>query len=140
MVRRIVLGSAACLLIVALQVTNALAKPKKHTFKATPDEVYQAALKVIAEHHKVQFANKEERLISFRSGMSMSSRGFECNASVETGKEPNETVLVINVQKTGGQIIAWGGGDRLAKDIFKWVQEELDKKATQKQAEPPPHH
>ena len=126
------LKSAVCLLLSLLLPVPALAKPKQRAYKAAVEQVYDAALKVIKEHHKVQFASKEERLISFRSGRSMSSWGFECNASVEATDNPSESLLVINVQKTRGQLFAWGAGDRLATDIFKWVQEELQKKAKEK--------
>jgi hypothetical protein len=116
-----------CALSLALLIISmgTQASPKKRTFKASQDQVYSAALKVIAEHHKVQFSSKDERIISFHSGTSMSSWGFECNAKVERGAEPAEAVLVINVQKTEKQMFAWGGGDRLADDIFKWTQAEI---------------
>src|SRR6267154_4527380 len=88
-----------------------IAAPKSHTFKAEPADVYTAALRSIASHHKVQFTDEKGGIISFKTGMSMSVRsGMDCNASIRSGRRPGETELVINVQKTGGQIIAWGAG------------------------------
>ena len=106
----------------------ATAKPKSHTFKAEPSQVYASALRSIASHHKVQYTDEKAGIISFKTGMSMSAVGLDCNASIRPGKGPGETEMVINVQKTGGQMFAWGAGDRLAADIFKWVQEDLNEK------------
>ena len=59
---------------------------------------------------EVQYSSKDERLISFHSGTSMSSWGFECNARVEEGTQRGEAILVINVPKNQKQAFAWGGG------------------------------
>ncbi len=99
------------------------AKPKSHTFEAEPTQVYAAALRSIASHHKVQYTDEKSGTISFKTGMSMSANGLDCNASIRPGKKQGETEMVVNVQKTNGQMFAWGAGDRLAADIFKWVQE-----------------
>lgn len=103
------------------------AKPKSHVYKATPEQVYASALRSIALHHKIQYTDEKSGVISFKTGLSMSAKGLDCNAIISKGK-PGEAEMIINVQKTNGQVFAWGAGDRLAEDIFKWVQEDLDKK------------
>ena len=113
------------LVTLAVLSVAATAKPKSHTFKAEPAQVYASALRSIASHHKVQFTDEKAGIISFKTGMSMSAVGLDCNASIRSGKGSGETEMIINVQKTG-QMFAWGAGDRLAADIFKWVQEDLN--------------
>ena len=119
------------LVVLATLSLAADAKPKSHTFKAETAQVYASALRSIASHHKVQYTDEKAGIISFKTGMSMSANGLDCNASIRPGKTQGETEMVVNVQKTSGQMFAWGAGDRLAADIFKWVQEDLDSKKTE---------
>jgi len=122
--KRLMVGFVA-LAVLSVAVT---AKPKSHTFKAEPAQVYAAAVRSISSHYKIQYTDEKTGIISFKTGMSMSAVGLDCNASIRLGKGSGETEMVINVQKTGGQMLAWGAGDRLAADIFKWVQEDLNEK------------
>lgn len=83
------------------------AKPKSHVFKATPEQVYVAAARSIALHHKIQYTDEKSGVISFKTGLSMSAKGLDCNAIISKGK-PEETEMVVNVQKMNGQLFAWG--------------------------------
>jgi hypothetical protein len=113
--------------LLAFFATTASAKPKKHEFSATPQQVFDAAYKVARENHRVNFTDEKNLTFEFHTGTSLSSWGFDCNASVEPTKAG--AILVINVQKTDGQLIAWGGGDRTAEKFFKMVTDELAAKS-----------
>jgi hypothetical protein len=102
------------------------AKPKSRIFDASPQAVFEAAYKVAREHHTVSYVDEKNWLITFHTGTSFSSWGFNCNASVEPVEE-GKARLTINVQKTEKQLFAWGAGDRLADDFFNWVRQELEK-------------
>lgn len=105
---------------------SAAAKPTKKIFKATPERVFEAALKVAREHHVVSEVDDKRFAFTFKTGTSMASWGFLANAFVEKDEE-GRTVLTVNVQKTRGQLMAWGAGGRTADKFFKWVEEELAK-------------
>jgi hypothetical protein len=108
----------------------AKAKPKTKVFNAPAERVFEAAHKVAREHHRISYVDEKRMTLQFHTGTSMSSWGFDCNASVEpigNGKAR----LTINVQKTEKQLFAWGGGGRTADKFFKWVAEELKEDRTQ---------
>jgi hypothetical protein len=117
-------------LLVLLNCGAADAKPRRQTYNATAQQVFDAAYKVARENHRVNFTDERNLTFEFHTGTSMSSWGFDCNASVESTKDGAE--LVINIQKTQGQVLAWGGGDRMAEKFFKMVHDVLNEGVAKK--------
>ena len=109
---------------VMLLASVAAAKPSSRTFKATPEQVYASAYRVLAVHRKVQSADKDAGVISFKTVQHLWTAGrLEGDVVISKGKNPGETEMVISVEKANPLEIH----NRVASDIFKWVQEELDK-------------
>ena len=124
---------------VILLPATALAKPKKKTFNNTPEEVFLASLRTARERHIVTYVDEKNMLLTFETGTSYVSYGFNANASVEPEGNDKAT-LIINVQKknVGKNVsVAWGGGDRMADKFFEQVAEELARESKQKVASKP---
>ena len=107
--------------------STAVAKPKEQTFDAPRDRVFAALTKVIETHHVLTVADEKNFVISFHTGMSVTSYGMNCTASLEP--DGSKTKVIINTQKTEKQMFAYGAGDRIANNIFKWISDELAKPA-----------
>ncbi len=121
--RTVAATTLACVLF--LLPATIRAEPKTRVFNLAPaDRVFEAAHKVARQHHTISYVDEKHLTLAFHTGTSMSSWGFDCNASVEA-IEGGKARLTINVQKTKRQLFAWGGGDRTADNFFKWVEEEL---------------
>lgn len=95
-------------------------------FSAPKDKVYSAALEVIASEWRVEQANKDSGIISFRSGMSKWSwKGQDLSLlvmEVEGG-----TKVIANAEKRGDQAVTWGEGGKLAKKAIRMIGEKLHK-------------
>src|ERR1039457_4999404 len=110
------------------------AKPKQRTYNNSSDQVFQAALRTARERHVVTYVDDKHYMLTFESGTSWTSYGFNANASVEAEGDGKAT-LIINVQKKNvGTTMSWsmGAGDRMADEIFKQVEQELARESTQK--------
>jgi len=103
----------------------AIAKPKTHTYQASPDQVFKSAMHVISEHHVVQYVDKDARLVVFQTGASAFSSGFNCNLKVAATKNHGESLVTLNVQKKA-EGFNLDAGDRLADNLFRWMQDDLD--------------
>ena len=124
------------LFVVSLAIlvpTSVQAKPKKKTFNNSASEVFQAALRTARERYVVSYVDEKNLMLTFETGVSAFSYGFNANASVEPEAE-NRASLLINVQKKNvGKTftIAAGAGGRMADDFFKQVEEELARHSKQ---------
>ena len=129
----------ARLLVTAFAIllpVTALAKPKKKTFNNTPEEVFLASLRTARERHVVTYVDEKNMSLTFETGASYFSYGFNANASVEPEGNDRAT-LIINVQKKNvgkSFSVALGAGDRMADKFFEQVQEELARESKQKVA------
>jgi hypothetical protein len=95
------LGRWVTLTIILLLFSSVMyAKPKEKTFDAPREKVFAALTKVIEKHHVITFADEKNFNVSFHTGVSASSYGMNCTASVEANG-PKSTVS-INTQKTNG--------------------------------------
>jgi hypothetical protein len=106
----------------------ATAKPKSHTFKADPEQVYISALRAIALHGRVQYANEKAGTISFVVDRSTWTGELTCSAIIRSGNLPGETEMVINVQKVYGQLFKAGAGDKAVADLFRRIEDDLNEK------------
>jgi hypothetical protein len=120
------------LIVVAACPILALAKPKEKTYDATPERVYEAALRTAKMHHNVTYIDDKHLMFTFQTGSSAMSYGYECNASVEKAGEDKATLYINTQKKTnstgkGTQLTTFGAGGRMADKFFDWVTEELAK-------------
>lgn len=115
-----------------------VAKPKQQVYSTTPKQLFAAALRAAREHYVVRDVDNDNLGFTFETGESLASNGMSANAFVEPdGKDKSK--LVVNVQKGragglggGGQLFAWGAGDRTAKKFFGFVEDELKEMDTEK--------
>jgi len=140
--------TASAVLAVVFFCAGLFAKPKEKVFNNTPQDVFQAALRTARERHVVTYVDEKNLMLTFETGTSAFSYGFNANASVEQEAD-GKSKLILNVQKknTGQNAgISWGAGDRMADKFFQQVEEELARQSQQKavakpeapHVEPPP--
>jgi len=123
--------------------TGLSAKPKEKVYNNTPQEVFQAALRTARERHVITYVDEKNLMLTFETGTSAFSYGFNANASVEQ-MEDGKSKLILNVQKKNAgknASISFGAGDRMADKFFQQVEEELARESSQKAAAKPeaPH-
>ena len=123
--------------------TSMFAKPKEKVYNNTAQEVFQAALRTARERHVVTFVDEKNLMLTFETGTSAFSYGFNANASVEQ-LEDGKSKLIVNVQKKNvgkDASLSFGAGDRMADKFFQQVGEELARQSQQKTASKPeaPH-
>jgi len=131
----IVVGTVSC--------TGLFAKPKEKVYNNTPQEVFQAALRTARERHVVTYVDEKNLMLTFETGTSALSYGFNANATVEQMAD-GKSKLIINVQKKNAGKdagLSFGAGDRMANKFFQQVEEELARQSQQKTAAKPeaPH-
>jgi hypothetical protein len=123
-VRKLVARTAVLVLILSYA---AFAKPKQKTYDYPAKQVFEAALRTAREHQVVTFIDHKNLLLTFETGTSLVSYGFNANASVESDG-PSKSTLIINVQKKNvgkDASFAWGAGGRMADKFFEEVSREL---------------
>jgi hypothetical protein len=135
--------AATATLAVMFFSTGLYAKPKEKLFNNTAQEVFQAALRTARERHVVTYVDEKNLMVTFETGTSAFSYGFNANASVEQTAD-GKSKMIINVQKknTGQNAgLSFGAGDRMAEKFFQQVEEELARQSQQKSAVKPeaPH-
>jgi hypothetical protein len=124
------------------------AKPKEKVYNNTPQEVFQAALRAARERHVVTYVDEKNLMVTFETGTSAFSYGFNANASVEQEAD-GKSKLIVNVQKKNAgnnASLSMGAGGRMADKFFEQVEEELARQSQQKttakpeapHVEPPP--
>jgi hypothetical protein len=131
------------MLVAVLSCSGLFAKPKEKVYNNTPQEVFQAALRTARERHVVTYVNEKNLMLTFETGTSAFSYGFNANASVEQMPD-GKSKLIINVQKKNAgkdASISFGAGNRMADKFFQQVEEELARASSQKTAVKPetPH-
>jgi hypothetical protein len=132
-VKRAIFGSM--MLSVAL-ATSGLCEGEATTFSAPRDKVFSLALEVIGTEWRVEQANKETGLIAFRSGMSMKSwKGQDLSLLIIDNE--GGTKVLINAEKRGAQLGAWGEGGKLAKKALNLIGKRLFKEGLIPEAEIP---
>lgn len=112
-----------CAALLALCIP-ALASPKKHDFKGTMDQVFDAALVSAQKNWTVEFADRKAHMLTFHSGVSLTSNGMECSASFRDVK-PGTVEVILHTQKKM-QVYAWGVGGRIADKFFKAIDQQLE--------------
>jgi hypothetical protein len=117
--------SAIALLLLGF-AAPAICGGKDTVFSAPRDKVYAAALETVASEWRVEQADKESGVISFRSGMSMKSWKGQDLSLLVTDAEGG-TKIIVNAEKRGGQIGTWGEGGKLAKKALRLIGERLHK-------------
>jgi len=133
----------ATMIAAILFCSGLLAKPKEKAFNNTPQEVFQAALRTARERHVVTFVDEKNLMLTFETGTSGFSYGFNANASVEQ-MEDGKSKLTISVQKKNvgkDASFSFGAGDRMADKFFQQVGEALARESQQKASTKPeaPH-
>jgi hypothetical protein len=99
---------------------------KKHTVRASPEATFDAALKVIAQHHEVKGSNKGLHIIRFHVGTTARSWGYNMTASIEPfGRDSAE--ITMSIERSGGPALSWGSGKKEVGKIFKWIDQELSR-------------
>jgi hypothetical protein len=120
-------------LLVLLASSALEAKPKEKVFNNSAQEVFQAALRTARERHVVTYVDEKNLMLTFETGTSALSYGFNANASVEQQSD-GKSKLIVNVQKKNAgknASLAWGAGDRMADKFFDQVEEELARASKQ---------
>ncbi len=110
--------------IVLAALTNvAVGAEKRADFEGTLAQVFGAALRTAHKNWTVTSANQEAAVLSFSTGISMTSNGMSCSALFTERK--NGTVHVSLKTQKKGQLFGWGVGDRIAAKFFDGIEEEL---------------
>lgn len=116
-----------CIQILAsLVLSSALAyggEPKIGTFSGSRSDVFTAAVRAAQKNWAVRFADEKQGVVTFSTGISMTSNGMECSAIIEE-IEPGKTRVTMKSQKKA-QLYAWGVGGRIAKKFFAAIDAEL---------------
>jgi hypothetical protein len=131
MVKNIVLGAV---LVIGLP-TSAMASDKNDTNalfekKGDKERIYKvpietkACMKAAAEDNVIDYSNEKEGIITYKSGMSMSSWGFRISVNL-TKLDDGRTRIKLTTQKTERQLVAWGAGGRTAGKFFKGLDKQL---------------
>src|SRR4051812_5352669 len=127
------LRTVVSFLLVLLASSALEAKPKEKLFNNSAQEVFQAALRTARERHVVTYVDEKNLMLTFETGTSALSYGFNANASVEQQSD-GKSKLIVNVQKKNAgknASLAWGAGDRMADKFFDQVEEELARASKQ---------
>lgn len=105
----------ALLLTFSLAATAVFADGKTATFSAPKDKVYAVALEVIAAHWRIEQANKEDGLISYRSGT-----GF-----AHVGKGMGLNLLIVGTDGGSKLIVNSEAQSLLQKETLKLIGQRL---------------
>ena len=77
------------------------------------------------ENFAVETADKENGLLTFQTGISMTSNGFRVGVSL-VKLDDGRIKVKTNTQKKM-QLVAWGAGGRIAEKFFKSVDTAIEK-------------
>ena len=100
---------------------------KTHVFSASRDQVYAAAIEVVKDKYTLVAAVKDEGVITYQTGYSLTSNGFQVTVTLED--QPGGGVLMRLRPAKKQQLFAWGAGDRLSKKFFAQVSAQLAKES-----------
>ncbi len=104
------------------------ASPKRAIFTGSADEVFDAAVKAAQRHWSVRFSDRKTGMLTFTTGMSLTSNGMECSAVIKP--LDNRSVEVTLTPHKKAQVFAWDVGKRIADKFFAAIAEELASKGT----------
>lgn len=96
-------------------------------FDAPPDQVYKAAVRVIALHHDIMSKEPEIRNVRFHIGTTALSWGYNVGLSVEP-RSDGTSVAKVAIEKSGGPVFSRGSGKKEILKIFRWMEEDLTQK------------
>jgi len=119
---------ATAALVLSMIAAIAEGKGKEQTFPYPAERVYAAALAAVAKEYRIESTDAPSRTIAFRTGMSMSSTEGQDGSLIVIPVSDAECKVVVNTEKRGRQIIAWGEGGKLQAKVLKLIAEELDPK------------
>ena len=97
---------------------------KERIYKVDYETMWKACMKAAAEDNVIDHQDKEAGIISFKTGMSMSSWGFRVSVNLSKVDDYKTRVKIVT-QKTNSQLVAWGAGGRTAEKYFKGVDAQL---------------
>lgn len=128
-------SAALVLLLLILSPLAMCQEWTQHEFSASPDQVYQAAVKVIGLHHEIKSKDPENHIIRFHVGTTAWSWGYNMGLSIEKESE-NKSSAKVAIEKSGGPAFSWGSGKKEVRKIFQWIEEELAKAPKPKEQPP----
>ncbi|MBZ5513903.1 MAG: hypothetical protein LAN62_03480 [Acidobacteriia bacterium] len=97
---------------------------RREGFTVPASQVYQAAKRVISQHHELKASDDERMILRFHVGTTAWSWGYNISMTVEaTGERTSEAWVAI--EKSGGPVFSWGSGSKEVKKIWGWIHEEL---------------
>jgi len=97
---------------------------KERIYKVPLETMWKACMKAAAEDNVIDYSNEKEGIITYKSGMSMSSWGFRISVNL-TKLDDGRTRVKLTTQKTERQLVAWGAGGRTAGKFFKGLDKQL---------------
>lgn len=100
---------------------------KERIYKLPIETIWTACMRAAAEDNVIDYSNEKEGIITYKSGMSMSSWGFRISVNL-TKLEDGRTRVKLVTQKTQKQLVAWGAGGRTAEKFFKGLDKQLQEK------------
>lgn len=99
---------------------------KSQEFKGTMDQVWTACIRAAGEKFTLLFSDRSSGILTFQTGHSIRSNGFNVSANL---KETDEKKIEVSIStQKNNQLWAFGAGGSIAKKYFKAVQENLNKK------------
>jgi hypothetical protein len=113
------------------------ASRKVQVFDGSANQVFDATVKAIEKNwKKVKSSDPSTGTIEFHTGVSPSTWGEDCTALLrDLG---NGKIEVSLRSSNSAQLYAWGVGNRIARKLFKSIQDELSKSSSGSQESPPP--
>jgi hypothetical protein len=103
------------------------AKSKEKIYSKPFDAVWTASLRAAAKQFHVTYSDKDSGSFSFETGGTKASYGMLVGALV-TKVDDNNTRVSLKVQNKRWQITNWGARERVAKDFFASLDDELKDK------------
>src|SRR5438045_1465968 len=97
---------------------------KERIYKVAIETMWKACMKAAADDNVIDYSNEKDGIITYKSGMSMSSWGFRISVNL-TKLDDGRTRIKLTTQKTERQLVAWGAGGRTAGKFFKGLDNQL---------------
>lgn len=119
-------GTVLAVFLLFASAASAAQEWAQHEFSASPDQVYQAAVKVIGLHHEIKSKDPENHIVRFHVGTTAWSWGYNMGLSIEKEGE-NRSTAKVAIEKSGGPALSWGSGKKEVRKIFQWIEDELAK-------------
>jgi hypothetical protein len=111
------------LLVLLYLVPPLAAESKSQTFQEPIEKTWTACVRAAGEKFTLIHTEKESWILTFSTGISLTSNGFTCSVNlIKIGDK--STQVKLNTQKNK-QLFAWGAGGRISKKFFKAVEEYL---------------